>query len=99
MNAQQCEQALIREREMHYLKMQGLQNQMELQYKTRLNDKEQTHFGKIKELENRVGQLNHAGYSQLQNQGYFPARFSSQGSGVVTLTPGPCQGGCGPRPL
>jgi len=89
MNAQQCQNALKREREIHQLKMKGLQNRLELQYKTRLSGHEQSYLKEIGQLENKIKELKQSYNQPLPQQGYQPVPYGTHISGSTTLSPWP----------
>merc|ERR1719193_204009 len=98
-NPQQYAEALVREREIHDLKMTSLLNKMQLQYTNRLKEQEQAYLERVGQLESKIKQMNS---SQINyHQGSYPMNLIPQAYPMNpiqgTLTPGPCPGGCGPR--
>jgi len=106
MNSTQYKQALIREREIHDLQMQKMRNQLELQYKVRLKDEEQTYLEEIGKLESQIEQMKmkravHQSHryhgwnpnNYVQQVSSYPIRGFAQGG----MVPGACPGECGRR--
>jgi len=92
-NVKNCQQELMREREMQQRKIQDLSRQMDMHYKARLRNDEKAYMEQIGHLESRIealtniqGPYSHGGQPMTYSQPSF-----------ATLTPGPCVGGCGPR--